>query len=233
MMGLACWVALGAASGCDDAAEGTRLADLEGPLRTVVAPGPWAVQVLAEGGTPTVFWALDDGPEATLALRDLGGGRFAGALPDAPVGSLLRYRASLAEVALPVDAGEGDGRRLRVVGPPDPERPVRPCQIVLRTPEAGVALEASDDARPEAGLQLAVVVDGDLADGERVRLLTRLGDAEMPEPSVGYVALAEGGTAGFLAVTLRPGRWRLTAEAVPAAGASCLAEITVTVAAPP
>lgn len=208
----------GLAACADDDARA--LIDLEGPRGTATAPGPWGIAVLTDGTTPRLWIGGDAGDLTEAPLAAIGGGQFTGALPAAPVGSVLRYAVTAADETLPPDGP----RRVTVVAPPRPEADAGPpatCRLAFRRPRDGDRLaEATDDGAPQAGLQLTVQVDAELPDGHPVRL--RIGDA-------GHAGTVGQGLAAFAAVTLPPGEVTLVADAVPAGGEPCEAAITVTV----
>lgn len=232
---LLAWLAL---SACAEDARRV-LVDLEGPRGTVTAPGPWGVAVLTDGTMPRLWVAVDEGAFTEAALEAIGGGQFRGALPAAPVGTVLGYYTTAGGEALPPTGAEGP-RRVTVVAPPLPITDAGPpgeCTLRFRRPRDGDRLsEATDDGAPQAGLQITVQVEADLPPGHAVRLrLDDVGHAGRVGEGLGEGA-GQGfgpGLVAFEAVTLPPGERTLIADAIPpGGGAPCTATITVTVAAP-
>jgi len=199
---------------CDDATA-PRIIDLEGPHGLAETPGPWPVAVLARGGTPAVMWATDDGDFTPLELR-VDGDRHVGRLPDQPAGTTLRYFARVED-----DVEPEQPRTARVVDPappPDMEPAPGRCALAFRRPRQGDVLTFDDDAAPQAGLQLTVVVSTNLADGVPARL--RVG-------GVGYAGSAGAGVVAFEGVSLRDGEQTLEVDAVAAGGEPCGAVVIV------
>ena len=232
---LLAWLAL---SAC---AEDPRrvLVDLEGPRGTVTAPGPWGVAVLTDGTTPRLWVAVDEGAFSETALEAIGGGQFVGALPAAPVGTVLGYYSTAGDEALPPAGAEGP-RRVTVVAAALPIADAGPpgeCTLRFRRPREGDRLsEATDDGAPQAGLQVTVQVETDLPPGHAVRLrLDDVGHAGRVGQGFGPGLEEElgAGIVAFEAVTLPPGERTLIADAIPPGGGeACTAAITVTVAPP-
>jgi hypothetical protein len=205
--------------GCDDDAQ-PYIVDLEGPHGRAVAPGPWPVEVLASDGRPQILWAIDDGDFAPLELQ-LDTDRYRGELPDQPLGTTLRYFARVAD-----DVEPANPRTAEVVEPraePDSAAPPGPCALAFRRPRDGDALTLSDDAAPQAGLQLTVVLETNLADGVAARL--RL-------DGVGYSGATGAGVLAFEDVNFRDGEQTLTVTAVAAGGAPCERSIMVRASVP-
>lgn len=205
---------------CDDA-DTPYIIDLEGPHGRALAPGPWPVAVLASDDTPQLMWAVDDGPFEPLELR-ADGDRFVGALPDQPLGTTLRYFARVAD-----DIEPANPRTAEVVVPAaPPDMAVDPgrCALAFRHPRDRAELTpADDDSAPQAGLQLTVVVETNLADGVAARLTVG---------GVRYSGESGAGAIAFDDVTLAAGEQTLMADAVAPGGQPCEATITVRASAP-
>ncbi len=147
---------------------------------------------------------------------DADGASF-GLLPDAPPGSVLRYHATVGGRNEPAP---GHARRVEVRPPRAPVDPAPPsaCRLAFRWPTNGLTLDAQDDAAPQAGVQVTVVVDTNLADGAAARL---------DVGGRGYSNVAGAGVVGFAGVTLPAGMVALVAEATPIGGIPCQAVIEV------
>ncbi len=208
--------------GCDDDAE-PYIVDLQGPHGRAVAPGPWPVEVLASDGTPQVMWAIDEGEFTPLELQP-DGDLYRGELPDQPLGTTLRYFARVGD-----DVEPSNPRTAKVVEPAqavDMAVARGPCALAFRRPRDGDALTLSDDAAPQAGLQLTVVVETNLPNGVAARLRLE---------GVGYTGESGAGVLAFEDVNFLDGEQTLTVTAVAAGGAPCEQAITVraSVPAPP
>lgn len=215
LLAVACWAC------ADDPA--ARVIDLEGPRGQMTAPGPWRVAVVSRGAAPQLYVAVDDAAFAPVALAPEAGVWW-GSLPDAPVGAVVAYYATAGDDVVPQGA-PARPRRVEVVPvvtPPPPPEP-RGCTVRFVQPTDGAALGPRDDAAPQAGLQLTVVVETDAPDSSVVRL-------RVNEAPTRMVAEVVAGRAAFTTVTLPAGRLRLAVEAAGLEGARCGAEATVSVA---
>lgn len=205
---------------CDDADYAPRL-DLDGPQGVAIAPGPWRLQIFAEG-TPAAFARVDDGAFAPVVLAPVGDG-WAGLLPAAPVGARVSYFARDG-AALEPPEGERQPRSFTVAATaPGPVAPPAPCRLAFRWPIDGLEVTALADGAPQAGIQLVVVVDSNLADGQAARLGVVVDGDEVES----YSGAAGAGVVAFDAVTIPEGEIALIAEATVAGGDACAARVTV------
>jgi hypothetical protein len=200
---------------CDDPAP--LVIDLDGPRGTVNAPGPWPVRVFAGGEPATLRVAVGAGDFTSVALALDAQGGYVGRLPDAPVGSVLRYYAVVAGRSEP-DPERARQVEVRPTGVLADPAPPAACRLAFRWPTDGLILDSSDDGAPQAGVQITVVVDTNLVDGTAARL---------DVGGRGYSAAAGAGVLGFSGVTLPEGRVALVVEATPAGGRPCDAAIEV------
>lgn len=214
------------AAGCDDGSS-NGVIDLDGPRGAVDGPGPWPVTVYAgsAGQGAQIQWQLDDGPQETLPLIAARDDVMVGLLPDAPVGSTLRYFARLADGRVEPSM---EPRTVRVRERPAIEVTPTPCRLSFRWPLDGLQLTRFADAAPQAGVQMIAVLETNQADGEAARL----GISNAAEP-LGYSGEAGAGVVAFDAVLLQVGENTLVAEATAPGGEACRAEVTVTLDARP
>lgn len=204
-----------------------RLLDAEGPRGSGLPPGPWGIAVLTAGETPQVWWAVNGGDFAALALEPVGNGQFVGRLPPAGRGTVFTWYAELGAERLPA-AGAAAPYRFAVLDPGSGDAaPPNTCRLVFTRPTDGqTVFEATDDNAPQARTQLTVRVGTDLPPGYGVRLT--VGEAT----HTGRVGIgeAEPGEVAFADVTLNNGEQTLVADALaPDGGVACTAEITVDV----
>jgi len=181
--------------------------------------------VLTDGTLAQAFVAVEPAPLAPLPLVEVVGGRFEGIVPDQPVGAVILYYARAGDETLPA-AGAAQPHRFEVVArseAPDAAPVAAGCALRFRRPLDGERLAMADDAAPQAGLQLTVVVETNLPDGVVASL--RAGE-------VGYAGRAGAGVVAFEAVTFPAGGVRLRAEGRAPGGRPCAAEISVRVEAP-
>lgn len=203
-------------AGCADDTP-ARLLDLEGPEGRVPAPGPWAVEVLARTDALELRAQVGEGAFGAVPLTRAGDGRFVGQLGDQRVGTRVRYFVTGRGERLP----EEGVRAFEVVATgagPDAAPASGGCALAFRTPRDGARLGPDDDAAPQAGLQLTVVVETNLDDGTPVRL-----DVD----GTGYAGEARGGVVAFGDVAFGPGLHVLTAEGRRPGGPPCAAAIRV------
>lgn len=204
--------------------------DLDGPRGRATAPGPWPVRVFSRDAPGRIAVRVDDGPLVDVPLVETADGGRAGLLPDAPIGAELRYFAEVDGRFEPA-SGAAQPRVVEVVPVRPPVPPARGgCRLSFRWPIADLRLTAALDAAPQFGLQLTVIVDTSLADGEAARLTVT--DETVGDGGVGYSGVAGSGVIGFDAVTLPAGVVTLTAAATPPGGDDCTATIRVRSAGP-
>lgn len=214
------WLPLLLLFACDDAEYQPRL-DLDGPQGQAVAPGPWRVQVFAES-TPSVFARVDEGAFEAVPLSQTRDG-WAGLLPSVPVGGRVSYYTRSGGALLPPE-GEAQPRAFSVVAAgPGPVAPPLPCTLSFRWPVEGLEITPLADGAPQAGIQLIVVVDTNLADGFAARLGVVVDDEEVDS----YSGVAGIGVVAFDAVTIPEGTVELIAEATVPGGDACAARIKV------
>jgi hypothetical protein len=209
-------------AGCADDTS-ARLLDLEGPEGRTPAPGPWPVRALARAGEVELHVQAGDGGVGAVPLSAEGGDRFAGLIDDQPPGTRVRYYATAAGERLPPEGAYV----FEVVAPAagaDAGATPGDCALAFRAPRDGARLGPEDDAAPQAGLQLTVVVETNLDDGTPARL-----DVD----GAGHAGVAGGGVVAFADVTLAPGPHVLTAEGRRPGGPPCAAAIRVEAAGPP
>lgn len=193
--------------------------DLDGPRGQVQAPGPWPVRVFVSDATAEILAAVDDGPFVPVGLARTTDEGQLGLLPDAPVGSTVRYYARVGSRTEP-SGGAVAARQLRVVPVRAPADPAPPgaCRLSFRWPTDGLRLSAADDDAPQAGVQITVILETNLVDAAPARL-----DVE----GRGYSGQAGAGVVAFANVTVPQGGVELVAEATPDGGTPCRARIRV------
>lgn len=220
---------LGLLAGLPGCAEdgAVQLLDAEGPRGMGPPPGPWGLAVLTTGATPRLWWAVNGGEFAELALDAVGNGQFVGQLPPAGRGTVFTWYAELGPERLPA-SGAAAPYRFVVVDPGSADAaPPETCRLVFTRPTDGqTVFEATDDNAPQARTQLTVRVGTDLPPGSGVRLT--VGEATY----VGRVGIGEvePGEVAFADVTLNNGAQTLLADALaPDGGVACTTEISVEV----